>query len=134
MHLRVAAHKAMVAILPFLLCLQSEVTMTTIGQFSHIALALLAMTGRVTLLGLSRWTGAGGSYRTILRFSLPPCPGLRCSGPSFARTCSILTMSICSLVMKPSSAKPVSIPTDSIASLPLWLASPFPPWPSSPCR
>jgi putative transposase len=42
--------------------------MTTIRQFSHIALAMLAMTGRVTMLGISRWTGPGGSYRTVQRF------------------------------------------------------------------
>jgi hypothetical protein len=58
----------MVAILPFLLCLHPEVTMTTVRQFSRIALALLAMTGRVTMLGISRWTGQGGSYRTVQRF------------------------------------------------------------------
>jgi DDE superfamily endonuclease len=58
----------MVAILPFLLCLHPEVTMTTVRQFSTIALALLAMTGRVTMLGISRWTGQGGSYRTVQRF------------------------------------------------------------------
>jgi putative transposase len=58
----------MLAILPLLFCLQSEVTMTTIRQFNTIALALLAMTGRVTMLGISRWTGAGGSYRTVQRF------------------------------------------------------------------
>src|SRR5215210_203879 len=58
----------MVAILPFLLCLYPEVSMTTIRQFSHIALAILAMTGRVTMLGISRWSGDGGSYRTIQRF------------------------------------------------------------------
>ena len=48
--------------------------MTTIRQFSTIALAILAMTGRVTMLGISRWTGTGGSYRTVQRFfstSLP---------------------------------------------------------------
>jgi len=37
-------------------------------QFSRIILALLAMTGRVTMLGISRWTEAGGSYRTVQRF------------------------------------------------------------------
>ena len=42
--------------------------MTTIRQFSRITLAMLAMTGRVTMLGISRWTGDGGSYRTIQRF------------------------------------------------------------------
>ena len=58
----------MVDILALLRCLQGEVTMTTIRQFSTIALALLAMTGRVTMLGIARWTGAGGSYRTVQRF------------------------------------------------------------------
>ena len=29
---------------------------------------MLAMTGRVTMLGLARWAGKGGSYRTIQRF------------------------------------------------------------------
>src|SRR5215470_9255627 len=58
----------MLDIVPLLRCLQSEVTMTTIRQFSHIALAMLAMTGRVTMLGISRWTGKGGSYRTVQRF------------------------------------------------------------------
>jgi putative transposase len=42
--------------------------MTTIRQFSLIALAMLAMTGRVTMLGISRWTAHGGSYRTVQRF------------------------------------------------------------------
>lgn len=42
--------------------------MTTIRQFSTIAMALLAMTGRVTMLGISRWTANGGSYRTVQRF------------------------------------------------------------------
>jgi putative transposase len=42
--------------------------MTTIRQFSTIALAMLAMTGRVTMLGISRWTTDGGSYRTVQRF------------------------------------------------------------------
>src|SRR6266536_188148 len=55
-------------IIALLLCLHPEMTMTTIRQFSRIALALLAMTGRVTLPGVSRWTGEGGSYRTVQRF------------------------------------------------------------------
>jgi putative transposase len=58
----------MPVILPFLLCLQPELTVTTIRQFSHIVPALLAMSGRVTLLGISRWSGDGASYRTIQRF------------------------------------------------------------------
>ena len=51
-----------------LVCLHPEITMTTIRQFSRIAHALLAMTGRVTMLGISRWSGDGGSYRTVQRF------------------------------------------------------------------
>ena len=35
---------------------------------SLIINALLAMTGRVTMLGISRWTDKGGSYRTVQRF------------------------------------------------------------------
>src|SRR5207253_1389932 len=40
---------------------------TTWRQLSRIALALLVITGRVTMLGLSRWAGKGGSYRTVQR-------------------------------------------------------------------
>jgi putative transposase len=49
-------------------CLQPTITRTTLRQCSRIALAMLAMTGRVTMLGLSRWAGPGGSYRTVQRF------------------------------------------------------------------
>jgi hypothetical protein len=35
---------------------------------SRIVAALLVMTGRVTMLGISRWAGPGGSYRTVQRF------------------------------------------------------------------
>ena len=58
----------MVDIIALLVCLQSEMTMTTIRQFSRIALAMLTMTGRVTMLGISRWSADGGSYRTVQRF------------------------------------------------------------------
>lgn len=37
-------------------------------QLNQIILAMLAMSGRVTMLGISRWTSTGGSYRTMLRF------------------------------------------------------------------
>ena len=49
-------------------CLQPYVTATTLRQFNRIALAMVVMTGRVTMLGLSRWAGQGGSYRTVQRF------------------------------------------------------------------
>jgi hypothetical protein len=42
---------------------------------SRITLALLVMTGRITMLGLSRWAGTGGSYRTGQRLFSPVLPG-----------------------------------------------------------
>ena len=36
--------------------------------------ALLAMSGRVTMLGISRWAGKGGSYPTVQRFFYTPLP------------------------------------------------------------
>ena len=55
-------------ILTCLQCLQPTVTSTTLRQCSRIATAMVVMTGRVTMLGLSRWAGTGGSYRTVQRF------------------------------------------------------------------
>jgi hypothetical protein len=49
-------------------CLQAHITATTLRQLSRIAFAILVMPGRVTMLGLSRWAGKGGSYRTVQRF------------------------------------------------------------------
>ena len=43
-------------------------TSTHYRQLMMVSDALLAMTGRVTMLSISRWTGKGGSYRTIQRF------------------------------------------------------------------
>lgn len=48
-------------------CLQPYVPSTTWRQLRQIALALLVMTGRVTMLGISRWAGKGGSSRTVQR-------------------------------------------------------------------
>lgn len=58
----------MIEILPLLLCLVPILTATRGKQMSAIVLAMLAMSGRVTMLGISRWTGVGGSYRTVQRF------------------------------------------------------------------
>jgi IS4 transposase len=55
-------------IVALLQCLQPFVTATTRRQLSKIIFAMLAMTGRVTMLGISRWAGQGGSYRTVQRF------------------------------------------------------------------
>jgi len=56
------------ASVPLLACLDPVLSPTLSRQVSRIALALLTMTGRVTMVGLSRWTERGGSYRTIQRF------------------------------------------------------------------
>jgi DDE superfamily endonuclease len=48
-------------------CLRPHVTTTTHRRLSRITLALLVMTGRITMLGISRWAGKGGSYRTVQR-------------------------------------------------------------------
>jgi putative transposase len=55
-------------ILPLLQHLNPILAKTTRRQMSLIIYALLAMTGRITMLGISRWTGKGGSYRTVQRF------------------------------------------------------------------
>jgi putative transposase len=37
-------------------------------QMAIIDQAILTMTGRVTMLSISRWAGEGGSYQTVNRF------------------------------------------------------------------
>ena len=49
-------------------CFQPYVTATTLRHFHRITAAMVVITGRVTMLGLSRWAGKGGSYRTVQRF------------------------------------------------------------------
>lgn len=49
-------------------CLHPTLTRTTLRQCSRMALAMVVMTGRVTMVGLSRWAGTGGSSRTVQRF------------------------------------------------------------------
>jgi putative transposase len=58
----------MMNILALLQCIQPAISTTNVKRLSQILIAMIAMTGRVTMLGLSRWTGKGGSYRTIQRF------------------------------------------------------------------
>lgn len=41
---------------------------TSIKQLAVIVKAMITMSGQVTMLGVSRWTEKGGSYRTIQRF------------------------------------------------------------------
>ena len=44
------------------------VSPTLLQQMSHVIYGMLATTGRVTMLGISRWTEKGGSYRTLQRW------------------------------------------------------------------
>ena len=55
-------------ILALLQCIQPELSNTDLRRLSRITQAMLSMSGRVTMLGLSRWAGKGGSYRTVQRF------------------------------------------------------------------
>jgi putative transposase len=58
----------MTEILALLQPLEHSISKTTIKQLSRIITAMIAMSGRVTMLGISRWAGTGGSYRSIQRF------------------------------------------------------------------
>jgi putative transposase len=58
----------MAEIIALLANISQTVTTTELRQLLVIVPAVLAMTGPVTMLNLSRWTGKGGSYRTIGRF------------------------------------------------------------------
>ena len=55
-------------ILALLQYIQPDLSRTDLRRLSRIAQAMLSMSGRVTMLGLSRWAGKGGSYRTVQRF------------------------------------------------------------------
>ncbi len=44
----------------------------TVRQMEHIITAILTMSGRVTMLGISRWTGKGRLYFVYRAFSQPP--------------------------------------------------------------
>jgi putative transposase len=51
---------------------QSILDRTTRRRLVLVVLAILAMAGRVTMLGIARWTEAGGSYRTVQRLFNTP--------------------------------------------------------------
>lgn len=57
----------MTDILALLQCIAPLISKTTLRQLSLVVLGMLMMTGRTTMLGISRWTDKGGSYRTIQR-------------------------------------------------------------------
>ena len=49
-------------------CLSQCSAPTPLRQLGRVIEAMLSMSGRVTMRGLSRWSGKGGSYRTLQRF------------------------------------------------------------------
>lgn len=53
-------------------CLAPHLSGTTLRQLRHLMVALLCISGRVTTLGLSRWSEKGGSYRTLQRCMQTP--------------------------------------------------------------
>jgi len=55
-------------IIAILNTLSPHLNLRTLKQMTLVVEAMLTMTGRVTMLGLSRWTEKGGSYRTVQRF------------------------------------------------------------------
>jgi hypothetical protein len=91
----------MINILALFQCLQPLLAGTTLKQFSLIAFAMLVMTGRVTMLGMSRWAGKGGSYRTVQRFFYTKAiPGQLCFGYSSSAICTAPIIGIYWLAMK----------------------------------
>ena len=55
-------------IMVLLACLSQCVAPTPLRQLGRVIEAMLSMSGRVTMRGLSRWAGPGGRYRTLQRF------------------------------------------------------------------
>ncbi len=51
-------------ILAFLQCIQPYLSKTDLRRMRRVVQAMISMTGRMTMLGISRWAGKGGSYRT----------------------------------------------------------------------
>ena len=62
----------MLSIEVLLQCLTMCLDTPTLRQLGVIMPALLSMTGRITMLGISRWTESGGSYRSVQRFFATP--------------------------------------------------------------
>jgi putative transposase len=54
-------------IMVVLACFSQCIEPTTLRQLGRVIEAMLAISGRVTMKGLSRWSNQGGSYRTIQR-------------------------------------------------------------------
>ena len=55
-----------------LACLTPAIPTVVRRQLTVIVVAIMTMTGRITMAGMARWSGRGGSYRTIQRFFQTP--------------------------------------------------------------
>ena len=73
----------MMNILALLQCIQPSLSKTNVRRMSRIVQAMLSMTGRMTMLGISRWAGKGGSYRTVQRFFNTAIPWQQVFGKFF---------------------------------------------------
>ena len=60
----------MAEIMALLASISQTVTATEWRQLRVIVPAVLAMTGQVTMLNISRWTDKGGSYPTFGGFTM----------------------------------------------------------------
>lgn len=59
-------------IIPLLICLEPYLSSTSLRQLRHVVFAMLCIPKQATMLGLSRWSEKGGSYRTIQRLYHSP--------------------------------------------------------------
>jgi putative transposase len=64
-------------IIPLLMCLEPYISSTTLRQVGHVVFAMLCIPNRATMLGLSKWTEKGGSYRTLQRVYQTPMDWLQ---------------------------------------------------------
>jgi putative transposase len=67
-------------IMVVLVCLSQCAQPTSLRQLGRVIEALLSISGRVTMKGLSRWSNKGGSYRTIQRLFNTPLNWLQLNG------------------------------------------------------
>ena len=61
-------------IMSLLACVSQRVEPTTLHQLGRVIEAMLSLSGRVTMRGVSRWTRDGGSYRHRNGASQAPPP------------------------------------------------------------
>src|SRR5438552_2300640 len=64
-------------------CLRQCLNATTLRQLGRVPDAMLSMPGRVTMRGIARWAGQGGSYRTVQRFFATVIPWATLFGVCF---------------------------------------------------